>query len=130
MMTFGALALAVAILAGVTVLLLKRQLREKYAVMWLIIGIAVLVLAIAPGLLDVLTAALGFQVPANLLFTLAIFLLLAVALHLSWELTKAEEEIRRVAEEAGIAELAIKEIQERLNLLEGDERQRDADPRD
>jgi len=128
MMTLGALALAIAILAGVTILLLKRQLREKYAVLWIVIGIAVLVLAVAPGLLDLLTKALGFQVPANLLFTLAIFLLLAVALHLSWELSRAEEEIRRIAEEAAIAELGIKDLQERLDRLEGRESQRSDEP--
>ena len=127
-MTLGALALAIAILAGVTILLLKRQLREKYAVLWIVIGIAVLVLAVAPGLLDLLTKALGFQVPANLLFTLAIFLLLAVALHLSWELSRAEEEIRRIAEEAAIAELGIKYLQERLDGLEGRESQRSDEP--
>lgn len=127
-MTLGALGLAIAILAGVTILLLKRQLREKYAVLWIVIGIAVLVLAIAPGLLDLLTKALGFQVPANLLFTLAIFLLLAVALHLSWELSRAEEEIRRIAEEAAIAELAIKDLHERLDRLEGRTAQRSEDP--
>lgn len=127
-MTLGALALAIAILAGVTILLLKRQLREKYAVLWIVIGIAVLVLAVAPGLLDLLTKALGFQVPANLLFTLAIFLLLAVALHLSWELSRAEEEIRRIAEEAAIAELGIKDLQERLDRLEGRESQRSDEP--
>lgn len=128
MMTLGALALAIAILVGVTILLLKRQLREKYAVLWIVIGIAVLVLAVAPGLLDLLTKALGFQVPANLLFTLAIFLLLAVALHLSWELSRAEEEIRRIAEEAAIAELGIKDLQERLDRLEGRESQRSDEP--
>ena len=127
-MTLGALALAIAILVGVTILLLKRQLREKYAVLWIVIGIAVLVLAVAPGLLDLLTKALGFQVPANLLFTLAIFLLLAVALHLSWELSRAEEEIRRIAEEAAIAELGIKDLQERLDRLEGRESQRSDEP--
>lgn len=128
MMTLGALGLAIAILVGVTVLLLKRQLREKYAVLWIVIGIAVLVLAVAPGLLDLLTKALGFQVPANLLFTLAIFLLLAVALHLSWELSRAEEEIRRIAEEAAIAELGIKDLQERLDRLEGRKSQRSEEP--
>ena len=41
------------------------------------------------------------QVPANLLFSLAIVLLLGVALHLSWELSQAEDEIRRVRRGGG-----------------------------
>ncbi|MFP3607093.1 DUF2304 domain-containing protein, partial [Paraburkholderia sp. SIMBA_053] len=88
MMVTGAIGLAIVILGVVLALLLKRQLREKYAIIWLVIGLAVLLLGIFPQALLFITATLGFQVPANLLFTLAIFLLLAVSLHLSWELSQ------------------------------------------
>ena len=114
----GAVILAVAILALVLPLLLRRQLREKYAVIWLVIALAVLIVGAVPGLLDSLTRALGFQVPANLLFTVAILLLLAVTLHLSWEQSRAEEEIRHLAEEAAIANLEIDRLTRRLDALE------------
>ena len=97
-----AITFSVAILAFIVGLLLRRQLREKYAVLWLVIGFAVLVLSIWPALLDHLAEVAGVPVPSNLLFTLALALLLGVALHLSWELSRAEEEIRRVAEEVAI----------------------------
>jgi hypothetical protein len=117
-MTIGALILAAVLVAIVIVLLLRRQLREKYAVVWLVIGLAALVLGLFPQLLTWLTAALGFQVPANLLFTLAIVLLLAVTLHQSWELTKGEEEIRRLAEEAAISRQELKDLRTRVQNLE------------
>ncbi len=117
-MMVGALVLAVLLLVTVVTLLLRRQLREKYAVLWLVIGFAALLLGIFPQLLLWLTASLGFQIPANLLFTLAIVLLLAVALHLSWELSHSEEEIRRLAEESGIAREELTDIRERLARLE------------
>lgn len=117
-MTVGALVLAVVLLVTVATLLLRRQLREKYAVVWLVIGIATLLLGIFPQLLVWLTATLGFQVPANLLFTLAIVLLLAVALHLSWELSHSEEEVRRLAEESGIAREELTQIRARIARLE------------
>ena len=106
MISFGALALGLIIVVSVTAMLLRRQLREKYAVLWLAIGLAALLLGIFPAALQWLTIALGFQLPANLIFTLAIALLLAVSLHLSWELTRSEERLRRLAEEAAIARLA------------------------
>lgn len=118
MIVAGAIGLAVVILGVVLTLLLKRQLREKYAIIWLVIGLAVLLLGIFPQALTFLTASLGFQVPANLLFTLAIFLLLAATLHLSWELSQAEEEIRRLAEEAAIARLDIEGHETRIADLE------------
>lgn len=118
MMVTGAIGLAIVILGVVLTLLLKRQLREKYAIIWLVIGLAVLLLGIFPQALLFFTATLGFQVPANLLFTLAIFLLLAVSLHLSWELSQDEEEIRRLAEEAAIGRLERETHGKRIAELE------------
>ncbi|MGN6126007.1 MAG: DUF2304 domain-containing protein [Humibacter sp.] len=112
------IVLALVILGIVVWMLLARKLREKYAVMWLVIGLAVLILGIFPQLLLWLTASLGVEVPANLLFALAIVLLLGVTLHLSWELSQAEEEIRRTAEESAIARAEIEALMERVDVLE------------
>ncbi|ALX66683.1 DUF2304 domain-containing protein [Microbacterium sp. XT11] len=118
MISFGALALGLVIVVSVTILLLRRQLREKYAVLWLAIGLAVLLLGIFPQALAWLTITLGFQLPANLVFTMAIGLLLAVALHLSWELTRAEERLRRLAEESAIARLKIDDLERAIARIE------------
>lgn len=124
MIVFFGIVLAVLILVIVVWMLLARRLREKYAAMWLVIGFAVLVLGLFPQLLLWLTGALGVQVPANLLFALAIVLLLGVALHLSWELSQAEDEIRRIAEEAAIARAEIERLDARVSRLERDDRER------
>lgn len=96
------IAFALAVLAIILVLLLRRKLREKYAVLWLVIGVATLLLAIFPGMLVWLSDLLGVQVASNLLFALALALLIGVTLHLSWELSTSEDEVRRVAEEVAI----------------------------
>lgn len=113
-----AIAFGVVILTLVMWLLLTRRLREKYAILWLVIGVAVLMLGLFPGLLRWATRVVGVQVPANLLFALAIVLLLAVTLHLSWELSQAEEEIRRTAEEAAISRAQYEQIAARVAELE------------
>lgn len=118
MISLGALALGLVIVVSVTILLLRRQLREKYAVLWLAIGLAVLLLGIFPQALAWLTSSLGFQLPANLIFTMAIGLLLAVTLHLSWELTRSEERLRRLAEEAAISRLGQEELRRDVDELQ------------
>jgi len=100
--TFFGVAFAVIVLAVIVWLLLTRRLREKYAVLWLVIGLAMLILTVFPGLLGALADLVGVEVPANLLFLLALALLVCVTLHQSWELSTAEDEIRRVAEEVAI----------------------------
>ena len=104
------LVFGLAVLGLILVLLLRRQLREKYATLWLLIGIAFLVLALFPELLLGLSAALGVAVPSNLLFALAIVLLIGVALHLSWELSHAEDEVRRVAEDVAILRAEVEQL--------------------
>jgi hypothetical protein len=118
MIVVGGIVLAAIIILLVVWMLLTRKLREKYAALWLIIGLGVLILGLFPQLLLWLTRALGVQVPANLLFSLAILLLLGVGLHLSWELSQAEDEIRSLAEEAAIARAEIHSMKQRLDALE------------
>ncbi len=102
MIVAAGIIMSVFVIVLITILLLKRQLAEKYAVLWLIIGFGVLIVSIFPGLLESLARLLGVQVPSNLIFAAAIALLIGVALHLSWELSRAEDEIRRLAEDVAI----------------------------
>jgi hypothetical protein len=120
MIVVAGIALALLALVLVGWMLVTRRLREKYAVMWIVIALCVLTLGLFPQLLLGATTLLGVQVPANLLFALAIVLLLGVSLHLSWELSQAEDEIRRVAEEAAISRAEIDQLKERLDALERD----------
>lgn len=119
MMVVVGIALALLIIVIVLWMLLTRRLREKYAVLWLVIALSVLVIGLFPGLLSGLTALLGVQLPSNLLFATAILLLLGVALHLSWELSQVEEETRRLAEEAAIHRAQIAALDARIAVLEG-----------
>lgn len=102
MIIAAGIAFALIVVTLIVVMLLRRQLQEKYAVLWLVIGVALLVLSIFPGLLLGLSDFLGVAVPSNLIFALAVVLLVGVTLHLSWELSQAEDEIRRIAEEVAI----------------------------
>lgn len=94
-------------------MLRRRHLREKYAVLWIIIGIGVLVLVAFPQLLFWASGVLGVRVPSNLLFAMALLLLVLVCLHLSFEQSQAEDEIRVLAEEVGILRLKVQELETR-----------------
>ncbi|SDT42812.1 hypothetical protein SAMN04489743_2870 [Pseudarthrobacter equi] len=95
-------------------MLRRRHLREKYAVIWIIIGIGVLVLVAFPQLLFWSSGVLGVKVPSNLLFAMAIVLLVSVCLHLSFEQSQAEDEVRVLAEEVGILRLKVLQLEESL----------------
>lgn len=119
MIVVAGIAFALLVLVIITSLLLRRQLREKYATLWIVVGLVILVLAIFPGLLVGLSRLLGVEVPSNLIFALAIVLLVGVALHLSWELSQAEDEVRRVAEDVAIVRADVEELRRRARLTDG-----------
>lgn len=91
-----------AILFFVFEMLRRQKLREKYAVLWIIIGIGTLVLSAFPAVLERLSGLLGIQVPANLLFIMTLALLVGVCLHLSREQSQAEDEVRILGEEVAL----------------------------
>lgn len=121
---------AVLVLGFMLELLRRRQLSEKYAALWLIVGIGVLVLLVAPGLLQSASDALGFEVPANLLFLVALTLLLGVAVHLSWELSRLEDETRSLAEELALLRSSVERLESRGGMSTGGSRERRSAERD
>lgn len=91
------------------VLLMLRvgKLREKYAVLWLVVGGLTIVLGLFPSMLDFAASMVGVRVPANLLFALSIVLLVGVGLHVSRELTILEDETRILAEEVALLRSSV-----------------------
>jgi hypothetical protein len=100
-MILGAL-LAVAVVVVVLRLVARRQLLVKYAVLWIAVAGFLSALAVFPELLRWLATLLGFEIPSNMLFFASISLLLAIALQLSFEVSRIERRLQRVAEEVAL----------------------------
>jgi hypothetical protein len=88
----------------------RRQLREKYALLWLGVGVVVAVFAISPGLFNSLAHAMGVINPPDLLAVLAALFLLVVCVHLSWELGRMEDKSRLLAEEVALLRNDLDEL--------------------
>lgn len=111
-----ALVGSVLILAGIVELLRRRQLKEKYAVLWLLVGVVLVIFTAFPALLERISTALGVAVPTNLLFFVAILFLVGVVLHLSWEASRLENETRKLAEDVAILRLEVAELKRETEL--------------
>ncbi len=115
-LTFGAVGLL--FLVVLFAVLRQGRMREKYAGLWIVVGVTGAVLGIWPTLLQGLTSFLGFQVPSNLLFFLAILLLLGVCLHLSLEVSQLEDETRTLAEEIAILNEHLDRLSARIEKID------------
>ena len=107
----SALVIAIVMVLVVLQMLRRGKLREKYTVLWLVVGGLAIVLGLFPQLLDWAATLVGIRVPANLLFALAIVLLVGVSLHVSRELTILEDETRILAEEVSILRASVEALE-------------------
>lgn len=105
------LCLTFAIIGVIVRMVRTRRLRAKYSFLWLMVGAVILVFTVVPGLLDWTARAAGVAYPPALLFLGAIVLLLLVAVHFSWELSRIEERSRTVTEELALALTRIDELE-------------------
>ena len=114
-MTAQVLAAGAALVTFVFVFSLLRRgvLREKYAVLWLLFSSAALFFALFPPALYWLTGLIGVATPANLLFFVTVVLLVLVSVQLSYELSRHEARIRRLAEEVALLAQEIEQLRRR-----------------
>jgi hypothetical protein len=91
-----------AVLAFVLELLRRRKLQEKYAILWLVVAVVIVPLALVPSLLDTVAEALDIASGVSLVLFMALVFLLLVCMHLTWEVSRLEEEGRTLAEEIAL----------------------------
>jgi hypothetical protein len=110
------------ILTGCTALVLvgfifelvrRRRLREKYAVLWIVVGVGVLALGLFPRAINWVAGVVGVANGASLVLFSAVLFLLVVCLHLSWEASRLEDETRVLAEEVALLRLRVEDLADR-----------------
>lgn len=116
-MTATILAIVTSLITLIFIVDLMRRgvLKEKYAALWLVVAGSALVLSVFPGLLRWITDLLGVEIPANLLFFVTIVVLILVSVQLSYELSRHEARIRRLAEEVALQADELRRLRQRID---------------
>lgn len=106
--------LIVALVIGLTVVFIYRLvsrgvLKSKYALLWSVVGLAMLPLAAVPDLLVPISDAAGIEYePATILFA-AVAFLFATTVHLSYELSRTEARSQTVVEDLALLRAQLHE---------------------
>ena len=103
-----AIVLSAAVVIFLVTLLRRRRIREKYAAIWIALGVAVLVLATFPQLAFWFARLVGVETPVNLLFAGGFVILLGVCIQLSSSVTSLEERTRTLTEEIALLSLDVR----------------------
>jgi len=75
---------------------------ERFAALWIILSVLLLLLAIFPEIATWAAKAVGVELPSNLLFFVAAFLLLLISVDFSYEIGRLDARTRRLAEEVAL----------------------------
>jgi hypothetical protein len=94
--------LTVASVGFVLQLLRRGRLRARFAMLWSGVGLALVVLAAFPDLLDWSAERLGIFYPPAVFLLVAIAFLFLLSVQFSWEVSRLEERTRVLAEEVAL----------------------------
>ncbi|MCL3862704.1 DUF2304 domain-containing protein [Actinotalea sp. K2] len=114
-----ALACAVIALLFMFELLRRRRLREKYAVLWMVVAVVVLVSVVFPQLLEQVSSLVGITVPINLVFFSGLLVLLVVCVQLSAEISTLEHESQTLAEESALLRNRVERLERATGAAPG-----------
>jgi hypothetical protein len=102
--------LAVVVIVGVVIELIRqRKLQERYALLWIVTGAVMLVLAVWRGALYALADATGVAYPPSALYMVAGLFVLIVLLHYSTVLSRLSDQNKTLAQRLALLESKVRE---------------------
>jgi hypothetical protein len=107
-------ALAVVVIVGVVIELIRqRKLQERYALLWILTGVVMLVLAVWRGALYALADVTGVAYPPSALYMVAGLFVLVVLLHYSTVLSRLSDQNKTLAQRLALLEEKLRDRDER-----------------
>lgn len=101
-------AAAVLVVVGVVIELIRRhKLQERYALLWIVTGAVMFVLAVWRGALYALADATGVAYPPSALYMVAGLFVLVVLLHYSTVLSRLSEQNKTLAQRIALLEARL-----------------------
>jgi hypothetical protein len=101
---------AVALILVVLELIRSRRLQERYALLWLLTGAVMLVLAVWRDLLGLVAGAIGVHYPPSALFFVGAVFVLIVLLHYSTVISSLSEQSKVLAQKLALLEAELEEL--------------------
>jgi hypothetical protein len=108
----AAIAGSLAVITIVFELIRRRRLREEYAILWFLGGLALIGVSLWRASLEWAARLLGVAYPPSVLLLAVIGLGFLVAIHFSISLTRLSEQNKRIAQELALLRLRFEAAQQ------------------
>jgi hypothetical protein len=120
------IAAAVVICGLIFELIRRRHLMERYALLWLLAGVTVLVLALWKGLLSTLAHAAGISYLPSALFAVAFLFVLVMLVHFSMTISRLSDQNTMLAQRLALLQQRLDRARD--GQLDGDLLDEGGDP--
>jgi signal transduction histidine kinase len=104
---------SIAFIVAILLLIRSRRLQERFAILWIVTAVGVVILGIWADGLDLLARAVGIAYPPSALFLLVSAFVVLVLLHTAVVLTRLSDQNQTLAQR-------VATLDERLRRLEGE----------
>jgi hypothetical protein len=104
------IGVSVALLAVVLELVRRRKLTEEYSFIWIVCGVALLLLSVWRRALDRAAAALDVHYPPALLLLALTFFVIVVSLYFSVLVSRQRQQIETLVEEVGLLDAEVRAL--------------------
>jgi hypothetical protein len=109
-------AVSVLLLGIVFELIRRGKLREKYALLWLLSGVVIVIFSVFPNLLAIISKMMGLYY-LTALFIISFLFLLLIVLHFSTVLSWLSDRNKELTQELSILDFEFKELDKRFREL-------------
>lgn len=99
------------LLVVIVELIRQKHLRERYALIWVVTGVILLLIAVYRDLLIVISQFLGFSLPSNALFFFLILFLVLISLGLSVISSKITERNKILTQEVVLLKKRVEDLE-------------------
>lgn len=99
-------------------LIKKNRLELKYSLPWMAAAVMVLILALAPNIMNRLSYIVGIASPVNMIFFLGFLFSLIIILSLTVAISSASNGVKRLTQQLAILEKKNMELEEKIKSLE------------
>jgi hypothetical protein len=110
---------AVALFVIVLDLVRRRKLEEQHSLLWLAAAAGLIVLSLTRDMWEQLVLNIGIAYPPTALFIALFVAMILILLHFSTVISRLTRQNRKAAQQIGLLEQRLRELEERQKSLDG-----------
>lgn len=112
------IAFSLTIIVSVFLMVRERMLKEKYSLVWFLIGFFTLVMSIFKDLMDWFASLIGVHYAPSAFFAILIACAYLLLLNMSVSISGLKRQNKALAQELGLTNLRLEELEKKMKRTE------------